>query len=72
MGGGFVTLGTCKQYENWNPEIDPHDSASIKERCTKLVPTMAVAQESSTWVGLRPHRHILRLDIEKLSNLKVG
>lgn len=71
LGGGFVTLGTCKQYESWNPEISQHDTASIKERCAKLVPSTARAKESCIWVGLRPHRHILRLETERLSNLKV-
>lgn len=72
LGGGFVTLGTCKQYESWNPEVSHHDTASIKERCANLVPSTATAKVNSIWVGLRPHRHILRLEIEKLSNLKVS
>lgn len=72
LGGGFATLGTCKQYESWNPAINELDTISIKERCTNLVPSVAKAKVTNIWVGLRPYRHLLRLEIENHSRLKVS
>ncbi len=71
LGDGNVTLGTCKQYENSREEPDMYDSMSIRSKCEKVCPMVAGAPVVDQWVGLRPHRHILRLEIERLGKLKV-
>lgn len=51
-----VTLGGTRQYDNYSTAIDPHDSAGIWERCTRLVPNLKEGQVIREWAGLRPYR----------------
>lgn len=59
-----VTLGGCRQYESFNMNVCPHDSAAIRERCNALVPSLKTAQVIREAVGLRPHRDTVRVEPE--------
>lgn len=61
---GNVTLGTTWQIDNLNLNLDKNDSLSIRERCTNLVPSLSSAPVVREVVGLRPHRDIIRVEIE--------
>jgi len=37
-------------------EICPYECAAIRERCTKLVPSLATAEIIRQEIGLRPYR----------------
>lgn len=69
LGNGNITLGTSKDYENYDLSINKRDSESIIERCASVVPSIRRAKIIKEWVGLRPHRHILRIEIEKRQDL---
>lgn len=68
---GVVTLGGTRQYDSYNLNLDKYDSLSIRERCEKLVPSLANAPVVREAVGLRPHRDTVRVEIE-LMNTKKG
>lgn len=59
-----VTLGGCRNYDSYSLEISKYDSASIRERCTNLLPSLKDAKTIREAVGLRPHRDIVRVEPE--------
>lgn len=65
-----VTLGGCRQYESFNLNLCPHDSAAIRERCNALVPSLKKAEVIREAVGLRPHRDTVRVEMEYLDTPK--
>lgn len=68
----IVTLGGTQYYGNFNTEIDPADSISIMERCSQLAPRLRTATVVREWVGLRPYRPEIRVEVEKLNNTIVS
>jgi len=61
-----VTLGGSRAFDNYSLQVDPHESASIWERCCALVPSISKAKVLREWVGLRPHRDPVRVETEFL------
>jgi len=66
-----VILGGCRHYESYDVSISRHDSAAIRERCFKLIPSLQRARILKEFAGLRPHRSIVRVEPEMLGKLKV-
>lgn len=71
LENGMVTLGGCRNYDDYNLEVDEFDTQSIIKRCSDIVSSLKGAKILSQWVGLRPHRNVIRLEIENLGKLKV-
>lgn len=69
---GVVTLGGTRQYESYDLDVNEHDSKSIRERCDKLLPSLRKASVVREAVGLRPHRHIVRVEWEILKQFNEG
>ena len=67
-----VVLGGCRHYESNDVCISRHDSAAIKERCFKLIPSLQRARVLKEFAGLRPHRSVVRVEPEVLGKLKVS
>lgn len=65
-GRDYVTLGGIKDYGNSNMAISELDRKSIWTRCVELVPSLEKAQVEFEWVGLRPQRQPVRVEMEKL------
>ena len=63
-GIDYVTLGGCRQFDSFKEDLDKHDSASIWERCTELLPNLKSAEIVKEAVGLRPHRTPVRVEKE--------
>lgn len=63
-GIDYVTLGGCRQFDSFKQEVDKHDSASIWERCTDLLPNLKQAEVVREVAGLRPHRDPVRVEKE--------
>ena len=61
-------IGGTLQVDNWSTEVDSSDHAGISERCFKYVPSLVHAEVLDEWVGLRPARKQVRLEIEDLSS----
>ncbi|CAG7827846.1 unnamed protein product [Allacma fusca] len=59
-----VTLGGTHQENDWNRNPYPEDTKFIKEGCEKLYPTLKQAKLVREWVGLRPGRESVRLELE--------
>jgi glycine/D-amino acid oxidase-like deaminating enzyme len=53
---GIVTLGGSRNFDCEKMEICPYEGAAIRERCIKLVPSLATAEIIRQEIGLRPHR----------------
>ncbi|XP_049959273.1 D-aspartate oxidase isoform X2 [Schistocerca serialis cubense] len=66
-----ATLGGCRNYDSYDLRVNRHDTASILERCTALVPSLKKASIIREWVGLRPHRSPVRVEAENINGLKV-
>ncbi|KAK3089063.1 hypothetical protein FSP39_000502 [Pinctada imbricata] len=63
-GRDVVTLGGTAQVGNWNPDIDPVDAESIWKNCLALMPSLKDAKVLNNWVGFRPKRTHVRLEME--------
>ncbi|PSN40985.1 D-aspartate oxidase [Blattella germanica] len=62
-----VTLGGCRHYESYDMNVSRHDSAAIKERCYKMIPSLQKSRVIREHVGLRPHRSVVRVEPEVLN-----
>ena len=63
-----VLIGGVKDEGNWSQELDPALSAKIMERCSQIERRLADAKVLREFVGLRPGRADVRLEIEALSD----
>lgn len=61
-------LGGTAADHDWNLAPDSAISAAIWERCVALLPELHAAAELEVLVGLRPGRHAVRLDAERLDD----
>lgn len=68
---GIVTLGGCRHYDSHHTNFCEYDKAAILERCYKLVPRLKEDRIIKHWVGLRPHRDPVRVEVEQYGQLKV-
>ncbi|KAL6759933.1 hypothetical protein V8C86DRAFT_1199542 [Haematococcus lacustris] len=59
-----VVLGGTAQVGRWDLEVSQEDHDSIMRRCCRLMPSLASAQVVSDWVGLRPSRTSVRVQLE--------
>jgi len=64
---GKVLIGGTAQFGNSSKEIDPIDRSGIIARCSSYVPSFAQAEVINEWVGIRPGRKLVRLEMEDLS-----
>lgn len=62
-----VILGGCRHYDSYDMSISKYDSAAIKERCFKMIPSLQKARVIKESVGLRPHRSVVRVEPELLN-----
>ncbi|GAX76693.1 hypothetical protein CEUSTIGMA_g4139.t1 [Chlamydomonas eustigma] len=59
-----VVLGGTGQVGNWSKNSSIQDRKHIFEGCCRLIPSIAQAEVLEEWVGLRPGRSSLRLEVE--------
>lgn len=64
-----VLIGGIKSAGDWNRELDHAISADIIARASKVEPAIADATILRQFVGLRPGRHEVRLEVEQLTPL---
>ncbi|XP_067627602.1 D-amino acid oxidase [Eurosta solidaginis] len=60
-----VVLGGTHQVNDNNTNVCPNDKKLIIDGCRKIVPGLAHATHLYDWVGLRPGRDCLRLEVER-------
>ncbi len=65
--GDGVLIGGLVAPDDWNREIDADVTADIIARCSEIAPTVATATIKRQFAGLRPGRHQVRLELERLS-----
>lgn len=63
-----VLIGGVKVKGDWNRQVDPTISADIMRRCSAIEKRLANAKLSREFVGLRPGRAEVRLELERLAN----
>ena len=63
----LVTLGGCRQLDNYNETVDEDDKKAIWKRVTTLLPNLKKAQFVQDCVGLRPHRTSIRVEKEVMA-----
>ena len=65
--GDGVLVGGIKVPGDWKTEIDDRVTADIIDRCSQIEPTVADARIVRQFTGLRPGRHQVRLELERLT-----
>ena len=63
-----VVLGGTAQIGNWSKDVDFVDREGIMARCSQYIPSLAQAEVIDEWVGLRPGRKQVRLEVEYSPN----
>ncbi|XP_055841469.1 D-amino-acid oxidase [Episyrphus balteatus] len=66
-----VVLGGTHQENDYNLNICPNDKTFIKNGCQNYFPGLKHAQHLTDWVGLRPGRKQVRLEMETTYNNKI-
>ncbi|KAH9425322.1 hypothetical protein DERP_005927 [Dermatophagoides pteronyssinus] len=59
-----VVLGGTKQLDNYNLEPDPKIAEEIWQNCCQIMPTLKLAKKIDDYVGLRPFRRTLRIEMD--------
>lgn len=72
MQSGLVTLGGTQDFGHWSQSTSEYNTHSIFDRCRDMMPTLESATVEWHWVGLRPYRHQVRTELEKIGNLLVS
>jgi D-amino-acid oxidase len=66
--GDGVVLGGVAQPDNWSREVDPAIAEDILRRTAVIEPVVRGAPIAAHSVGLRPGRHEVRLECERVSD----
>lgn len=66
--GEDIVVGGTAQVDDWSMDISPSDREDIITRCSQYIPSLAHAEVIDEWVGLRPGREQVRLEVEALSS----
>lgn len=66
-----VVLGGTHQVNDYNLNICPRDKAFIINGCQNYIPGLRHAEFLKDWVGLRPGRNQVRLEMEITCNKKI-
>ncbi|OWF55683.1 D-amino-acid oxidase-like isoform X2 [Mizuhopecten yessoensis] len=64
-GARDVVLGGTSQVGDWNTQVNGADRDSIWNGCCKLLPSLKNAKILDEWVGLRPQRTKIRVELER-------
>jgi D-amino-acid oxidase len=62
---GIVVLGGTKEKGDEDTVARESDREAILKRCSEVVPSLAAAEVVASWVGLRPGRAGVRLEVEQ-------
>lgn len=65
MPADTVVLGGTIQKGDWDTVPRPEERARILERCYSILPSLRRAPIVREWVGLRPGRAAIRLELER-------
>ncbi|KAL5015699.1 hypothetical protein ScPMuIL_005288 [Solemya velum] len=69
--GAFnVVLGGTHENDDWNENADTRVRDTIRRNCTNLMPSLQDIKFSSDWIGLRPVRPTVRLELETVKSTK--
>ncbi|RUS86650.1 hypothetical protein EGW08_005599 [Elysia chlorotica] len=60
----YIVLGGIKDVGNWNEAPDPANRNAVLSRAYALFPHLKHAPILDEWVGLRPGRENVRLEVE--------
>lgn len=63
-GETLVGLGTVAQKGKDSLTVDPKESREIIEKCERLCPNIKGAEIDHEWIGVRPGRTSIRLEVE--------
>ncbi|XP_043466406.1 D-aspartate oxidase [Leptopilina heterotoma] len=63
-----VILGGTKQKNDFSLSIREEDSKFIHDGCTRMIPALKTSEILTEWVGLRPGRPQIRLEVEFENN----
>ncbi|XP_033737461.1 D-aspartate oxidase-like [Pecten maximus] len=64
-GAREVVLGGTSQVGDWNTQVDSADRDLIWNGCCKLLPSLKKAEVLEEWVGLRPQRTRIRVELDR-------
>lgn len=67
-----MTLGGTADYGSFDRTVIPEVADSIVDQCSQLLPNLKYAPRIRDWVGLRPFRKEVRVELEKLNSSVVS
>ena len=60
----YVVLGGTDVKDHWSEDPDPLTTKQLYDMCLEVMPTLKGAQIVDSWVGLRPARDTVRLEVD--------
>ncbi|ELU17654.1 hypothetical protein CAPTEDRAFT_187662 [Capitella teleta] len=63
---GTVVVGGTYQVGDWNSKIDVKDREEILKNAFEVMPSLKIAPVIGEWVGQRPGRSEVRLELENV------
>lgn len=71
---GTVVLGGCRHFGSHNSQENKRNTEEILENCVNFLPSLkdALKKDYKVWVGLRPYRNKIRIELEKIKNTVVN
>ncbi|XP_025420564.1 D-aspartate oxidase [Sipha flava] len=67
---GTVVLGGCRHFGSYEESVNERNTEEILEKCVNLIPSLknALKMDYEIWVGLRPYRNKIRIEMEQINN----
>lgn len=69
---GIITLGGTADFGSHDISVVPEITDSIVDKCSQLLTNLQYAPRIRNWVGLRPYRKEVRVELEKLDSSVVS
>ena len=60
----YVVLGGTDEKDCWSEEPDPNITKMLYDQCVEVMPSLRGAEVVDSWVGLRPARKTVRLELD--------
>ncbi|KAF4525249.1 hypothetical protein B566_EDAN014552 [Ephemera danica] len=61
-----ITLGGCRHFGSYDLRVSAADKQTIMSKCKAMQPSLERAEFVRDWVGLRPHRDPVRVEVERM------
>lgn len=69
-----MVLGGCMHFGSYDDQVNEYNTEEILKNCANFIPSLkdALKTDYKIWVGLRPYRNKIRVELEEIYNTCVS